>query len=315
MLLAHIFAKSRAPITIAHFNHNLRPDSHLDQKLVQDFALTHRVKFISQSANLPNDSEETARKARHDFLANLVLKNFRRPRPRTRRDSPVTTGGGDVVSEELVCGKVATGHHLDDLVESVAINLIRGTGWRGLAVLNRENYVRPLLELEKSEILALARELGIKWREDSTNQSPKYLRNRLRPKTSALPFDTKWKLLQLRNRQLEITREIEATFAELASKGVSEGGSPRVKRVRPVATGSDDAVPEGLAMQKSLYKVLDSDILLELLYFWLKSQGVKSTMPERKRLLHAIRTFKPQKKFQLTNNRFILIRKDDFLLL
>ena len=264
MLLAHVFATSNANIKVAHFNHNLRPDSSEDEELVADFAKQHNIEFVSEQANLKNNSEEEARKARHAFLARSASQNCK--------------------------ASVATGHHLDDLAESVAINLSRGTGWRGLAVLNREGYVRPLLELQKSEIIDLARVFGIKWREDSTNQSPKYLRNRLRQKVAALPFDTKWQLLQLRDAQIKITQEIETLLQEY---------HPFLQR-------------------RDFYNSTKTelfDIFTELLRYTLLRQNIRSTRPELQRLLHAIQTYEPGKKFQLASKKFILVRKNDFILL
>jgi tRNA(Ile)-lysidine synthase len=262
MLLAHIFAYSlpSGQLTIAHFNHNLRPDSNQDEALVRDFAAKHSIRFVSKQANLADHSEATARRARHEFLTSVTK----------------TT--------------IATAHHLDDLCETIAINLSRGTGWRGLAVLNRPNYIRPLLELQKSEITSLAEEFKVQWREDSTNQSPKYLRNRLRPKIAALPFDTKWKLLKLQRRQAQIAQEINDLLQEYSS----------------VLQGRNFYI---------FAKNEKSQIYEEALRFWLLQQNIRSTRPEIKRLLNAIQTYQPQKKFQLSSGRFILIRRHDFVIL
>lgn len=316
MLMAHIFVSSLSPtdrkhVKIAHFNHNLRQDSDEDEELVRAFAKEHEVAFVSARWSSPDTSEETARKARHQFLTNTA--NSRGPdvvepsavAPRrlsqataesettaTRNDGLAErrAEGSDTESSVVPLDSIATAHHLDDLVETIAINLLRGTGWRGLAVLNRSNYIRPLLELEKSEILTLARELDIKWHEDSTNSSPKYLRNRLRGKIAKLPFDTKWRLLQLQRRQVKIKQEIDTLLQEY---------------------------PADL-QRRELYdsaKTDEFDIYIELLRYTLLRQNVRSTHPELQKLLHAIRTYEPQKKFQLTNNKFVLIRKNDFILL
>ena len=340
MLLAYLFAASGANAKVAHFNHGLRPDSDEDERLVQNFANQHNLEFVSERATLPSDSEDTARRARHQFFAEQCRVNCPRDSLSSAGAECPTERGetlgarGAAKAPAVLRGKklvrvIATAHHLDDLVETIAINLSRGTGWRGLAVLNRDHYIRPLLELEKSEIKSLARDLGIKWREDSTNQSTKYLRNRLRQKTAALPFDTKRQLLQLRNRQVAISNEIEEVLrrlfsvaeacegdcARLAPKGISEGGSLRAKRNFPMAMGEVDAAPEGLISRRLLYKRLDDPLALELLRHLLLQNGIKTTRPELSRLLQAIRTYKPQKRFQLTNNRFILIRRHDLQVL
>jgi len=68
-----------------------------------------------------------------------------------------------------------TAHHADDVIETIAINHLRGTGWRGLAVLDSD-IVRPLLGMSKEVIKDYAQKRGLTWREDSTNTSDVYLR-------------------------------------------------------------------------------------------------------------------------------------------
>lgn len=77
---------------------------------------------------------------------------------------------------------VLTAHHLDDNLETFLINLSRGTGIEGLLGIPEINdiYVRPLLPFSRDQILQYATEKKIQWREDSSNSSTKYLRNKLR---------------------------------------------------------------------------------------------------------------------------------------
>lgn len=73
-----------------------------------------------------------------------------------------------------------TAHHADDVVETIAINLLRGTGWRGLAVFGADDVYRPMTVWFKHEIIEYAKKHQLEWREDSTNASDAYLRNRVR---------------------------------------------------------------------------------------------------------------------------------------
>ncbi|MCL2371189.1 tRNA lysidine(34) synthetase TilS [Candidatus Saccharibacteria bacterium] len=269
--MACVFTSSNTPAKIAHFNHHLRPDSNLDEALVRDFSIANNIDLVVGHGEDLSGSEEDARRARHAFFAGVIAES------EAAKATPA--------EEATYSLAVATGHHLDDLVESVAINLHRGTGWRGLAVLNRDNYIRPLLELEKSEVISLTKELGVKWREDSTNQSSDYLRNRLRQKTASLSFDTKWHLLKLRHRQVSLLHEITQIINQLNLD----------------------------LSNRHLYKSLDDDVALELLRHHHQVSLLRTTRPELTRLLAAIRTYQPQKKHQLSNNHFILIRKDDFI--
>jgi tRNA(Ile)-lysidine synthase len=82
----------------------------------------------------------------------------------------------------LNAGAVATAHHKDDAVETFFINLSRGTGISGLTGINSRtgNIIRPILFLSRREISLYAQVENIKWREDSSNPSVKYLRNKIR---------------------------------------------------------------------------------------------------------------------------------------
>ena len=77
---------------------------------------------------------------------------------------------------------ILTAHHLDDALETFIINLSRGTGIDGLKGIPQENeqILRPLLPFSRKEIEQYATENNIKWREDSSNESDKYLRNKIR---------------------------------------------------------------------------------------------------------------------------------------
>lgn len=84
--------------------------------------------------------------------------------------------------EETGCDYVLTGHHADDNLETFLINVLRGTGLQGLCGIPERNgsILRPMLLVSREEIEVYATENQIKWREDSTNASNKYLRNKLR---------------------------------------------------------------------------------------------------------------------------------------
>ncbi|WP_284652602.1 tRNA lysidine(34) synthetase TilS [Flavobacterium terrisoli] len=77
---------------------------------------------------------------------------------------------------------ILTAHHLDDSLETFLINFTRGSGLDGLTGIPEQNdkVIRPLLVFSRNEIEAFAREKNISWREDSSNESDKYLRNKLR---------------------------------------------------------------------------------------------------------------------------------------
>jgi tRNA(Ile)-lysidine synthase len=77
---------------------------------------------------------------------------------------------------------ILTAHHADDNLETFLINFVRGTGLDGLTGIPEQNdkVIRPILILSRQELEQYARENNIQWREDSSNASDKYLRNKIR---------------------------------------------------------------------------------------------------------------------------------------
>ena len=186
---------SRLPghdLIVAHFDHGIRKDSARDAQFVGALAQKYNVPFETKREELGKDaSEDLARRRRYAFLRELSKKH----------QAPIVTA-----------------HHADDVLETIAINHVRGTGWRGLAVLDSD-IIRPLLGFTKEDLKKYANEHELSWREDSTNESDVYLRNRLRPLVLQLESDKKRQLHELRQQQLELKRSIEAEAERLVGKG------------------------------------------------------------------------------------------------
>ena len=157
MALLHML-KSRPglELTVAHFDHGIRPDSSEDAALVRRTAEVYGLPFVMEAGNLgASASEAAARKARYAFLE----------RVRTERHARA----------------IITAHHQDDVLETAILNLLRGTGRKGLTSLaSTDHIVRPLLHISKQTVIAYAQANGLKWHEDSTNASERYLRNYIR---------------------------------------------------------------------------------------------------------------------------------------
>lgn len=179
-------------LVVAHVNHGIRDDSDEDERLVRESAERYGLEFISVKLKLGRGvSEDAARTARHEWLWSQMQKT-----------------GAD---------KVATAHHQDDVIETIAINIARGTGWRGLCSLREtQHYVRPLLTWGKVQIVAYAIEHNLAWREDSTNEDFRYLRNRLRngatARLSELQKQTLWELYE---QQKQLQTEVESEVVHL----------------------------------------------------------------------------------------------------
>ena len=163
VVLAFVLHQLGFAITLAHVNFKLRKDeSDEDQKFVAQFAQEYGLKLNIKQCETEKYAQEhklsiqlAARKLRYDWFDELKsVHNY---------------------------DCLATAHHLNDDAETFLINFIRGTGLEGLiGIKETPELIRPLLRFSKSEIVEYAQNHQLKWREDSTNASDKYLRNHIR---------------------------------------------------------------------------------------------------------------------------------------
>ena len=130
---------------------------------------------------------------------------------------------------------MVTAHHRDDLVETVALNLERGTGWRGLTVLSRPGIHRPLLELSKATLYRYALAQRLEWVEDSTNNTDAYQRNRLRRRLATLDVSSAEEVAKLRARQLQLRRAIDREADRLLTR--HDGSRHFLAQLDDVAAG------------------------------------------------------------------------------
>lgn len=156
VLLDMLSSLEGVELVVAHFDHGIREDSANDAEFVRGLAKKYCLPFESERVELGKGaSEATARKARYDFLRKI--------------------------QEKYQAVAVLTAHHQDDLLETTIINLLRGTGRRGMhSVTNSGELLRPLLHLTKPELIQYATENNLQWHEDSTNADTNYLRNKIR---------------------------------------------------------------------------------------------------------------------------------------
>ncbi len=194
-LLDILAAPKKYDLVVAHFDHGIREDSYIDHDLVASLADSYGLKFISAKGELGNStSEAVAREARYDFL-------FRAKR-------------------QFAVDAVITAHHLDDRLETLIINLIRGTGRKGLASIGQSSgLIRPLLKVTRSELKDYGFARKLVWRDDPSNKDEKYLRNYIRmnvlPRLS--PKD-KNNLTKLMDRQAEINAQIDQLISGLLNR-------------------------------------------------------------------------------------------------
>ncbi|WP_396162103.1 tRNA lysidine(34) synthetase TilS [Flavobacterium sp.] len=163
MVLVHLCAQLQLNFEVLHCNFQLRgAESDADLQFVASYcqqqAITIHTQVFDTAAIAAQNKESiqvTARNLRYQWFQEIISLGF---------------------------DYVLTAHHLDDSLETVLINFSRGTGLEGLTGIPAQNgnVIRPLLPFSRDEIENYALENKIQWREDSSNASDKYLRNKIR---------------------------------------------------------------------------------------------------------------------------------------
>jgi tRNA(Ile)-lysidine synthase len=150
-------------LAVVTVDHGLRPGSAADAAFVADHAKSLGVE--ARLATLTRAELARHRDAGQEGAA------------RAARYEALWRAAG-----ELGCGWLATGHTLDDQAETVLLQLLRGAGPDGLAGMSvrRGRLLRPLLGVRRAETRGCCTAVGVRWREDPTNQDPGPLRNRVR---------------------------------------------------------------------------------------------------------------------------------------
>lgn len=168
--LLEILVRSGYQPLVAHFNHQLRPQSAQDADFVRRRAEEYNLEFVLGSADVGAQArasgqgvEEAARNARYRFMFTLA--------------------------EQRGAAALAVAHQADDQVETVLMNLLRGSGLKGLGGMRSRSFspfhetiplVRPLLGCWREEILAYCQEHGLTYVMDASNLDNAYRRNRIR---------------------------------------------------------------------------------------------------------------------------------------
>ena len=166
MALSQLVIQAGYEAGIAHCNFGLRgSESDDDEAFVKEFAQKGNIPYYSIRFNT---EEFAARKKISIQMAARELRYEWLEEIRTRNNY----------------GYILTGHHADDSIETFMINLVRGSGIRGLAGIQpkRESLVRPLLYAHRNDLEQYIEEKKIAYREDQSNQETKYLRNQIRQK-------------------------------------------------------------------------------------------------------------------------------------
>lgn len=205
--LVHILLKLspefNLSLGIAHFDHELRAaESERDAEFVSSFAHKMNLPFYSEKADVKKYSsqhklsiEEAGRILRYQFLS------------RTAREHGFN--------------KIALGHQKEDTAETFLINILRGSGPQGLSSIppKRGIFIRPLINLNRSDIECFIRSESMEHIIDSSNMDPKFLRNRIRH--YLIPFlasEYNPEIVEILNRTAEILRDEQIWLDSLTGK-------------------------------------------------------------------------------------------------
>lgn len=250
-------------LIVAHFDHGIRADAAADRELVQRTAQAYGLPFVYDEGELGSGaSEATARTARYAFLHTVRVK---------------ANAQG-----------IITAHHQDDMLETAVINVIRGTGRRGLSSLSsKDHIIRPLLGFTKQQILRYADAHDVHWHQDSTNQDEKYLRNYIRNK--------------ILNR-LSVEEQ-----AQLLS---------HIDTAKILNDEIDGLLQAQLHLQPAVHKLdrrwfigLSHPVAREVMASWLRSHGLPFDSKKLQRLVVTAKTYVPGKQTDVTNGVSLTITK------
>ena len=303
VLLERFFRAEPENIVVAHFNHGTRTSADLDEQFVFSRCKELKVPFETTKIMLGEGvSEELARQKRYEFLYHVA---------------------------NIYSGDIYTAHHLDDLIESIAINLIRGTGWRGLTPFSDNRIHRPFIEsgFYKTDILRFAAENKVLFREDPTNSTDDYLRNRVRSKLFTMSRTEKERLIDFYKRQTIIRQEIEELCESLLNFLLIKNSSDEINGGVDSYGGADFAsvfrmkgeILSDIKIHKDFFlgnfflgnnEDYTEEIIEEVLRFICEKIGVNLTRVQLKDFLKAIRTYGTNKKFNLPKDKMAVIGRD-----
>jgi tRNA(Ile)-lysidine synthase len=206
VVLTQLFSELNFDISLAHCNFQLRgKESNLDEEFVkllsqkmsnQIFTIKFNTKEFSKNQKL--STQIAARELRYNWFQELI--------------------------EQHNFDFVLTAHHADDNLETFLINLTRGTGLDGFTGIPKinGNIVRPLLAFSREEISTYAKANNIEWREDASNASTKYIRNKIRHQIVPVLKEINPNLLETFSKTAKNLQEskqiIEDRIADISTK-------------------------------------------------------------------------------------------------
>ena len=240
LCLMHVFLELGYSFELAHCNFNLRgEESDADEYFVKDLAKKYQLKIhvkqfdtLAYAAENKISTQMAARDLRYGWFEKLRIKSNAK--------------------------YLAIAHHANDDVETFFINLVRGSGLKGFLGIKEKNnaIVRPLLSVSRLEIEQYLKDRGLVFREDSSNASVKYLRNKIRHEL--IP------LLAQMNPSIQQTVKDEMRILE----GVAQIYASKVEEVRKDLTHEKNGI-----VQLEISALLALNPLHSYLYELLSAYG------------------------------------------
>jgi tRNA(Ile)-lysidine synthase len=241
--LAHLLTRAQIPFEMAHVNFGLRGDESAgDEDFAKNWASEHNIPFHTHQGRTEElagskgiSIQMAAREIRYDFF--------------------------EKIRRERNLSGILLAHHEDDQIETILLNLLRGTGIEGIyGMADRKGWlIRPLLPFSRNEIEEYIQHHFLAWREDSSNQKTDYKRNRLRhqgiPALLALEPDAKQNLL--------------TSFSRLKETGKAFMGLFENWKARNILIDKDSQFLPYSAIQ-------NQPGAATLIYFWLRPYGFNS---------------------------------------
>lgn len=255
----------------AHLNHGYRENADADEAFCRNFCEEKEVPFFSRKLDV--EAYAKAEKVSFEMAGRTLRYAF-----------------FEEVMKEKGFSKCATAHHLDDQVETVFLNLIRGTGLKGLTGISplRGCYVRPLLSYKKSELLAYLERNQISFRHDHTNDEVEYQRNRIR--NEVLPYlekhfnaDVSESISRMTGLLVEDLRFIEGEVEKAKNLFFQDaGGQVRLsKKVKDLPYAiSSRLLMDAVQRVKGNLRDIEEVHIRDLLQLFLKETGKKLDIKE-----------------------------------
>lgn len=323
VVMCELFHLAKYRFAIAHCNFQLRgKESEEDEKFVKGLARKYKVPFFSKKFNTSGYAKQhgismqmAARDLRYKWFEEIVGSWKSEVR------LPVEPAGSQKLIKEVnqlptatanCCFYIAIATQLNDEIETILINIIRGTGISGLhGILPKKGkIIRPLLFATRNEILKFSAEKNLSWREDRSNISDKYSRNKIRHKIIPVLKEINPEIEQTISENINRIRETQEIFNQRIAEKRKEVISPSLTAYKPAQTSTVGSPPKGKdeknIFQFSIDKLLKLSPLKTYLFEFLKEFGFNEIVVEE--IISSLQG-QPGKKFFSASHYILKDRK------